>query len=59
VVDALARPLHRAQVVASVEGVSLVREWLSSADPVTEHIRLLDAPPTPGTLRDHAATPSA
>jgi hypothetical protein len=58
VVDAIARPLHRALVVASVEGTSLVREWLSSTDPVTEHIRLLDAPPTPGTLRDHAATPS-
>jgi hypothetical protein len=59
VVDTLARPLHRAQVVASVEGTPLVRAWLAGADPASEHLRLLDDPPTPGTLRTHLATVSA
>jgi hypothetical protein len=59
VVDALARPLHRVQVVASVEGASLVGAWLAGADPVTEHLRLLDDPRTPGTLRNDTTTLSA
>jgi hypothetical protein len=58
VVDALARPLWRTQVVASVEGSALVRAWLSRAgvDPVVEHLRLLDAPLVPSALRGRTST---
>ena len=58
VVDALARPLWRTQVVASVEGSALVRAWLSRAgvDPVAEHLRLLDAPLVPSALRGRTST---
>ena len=58
VVDALARPLWRTQVVASVEGSALVRAWLSraGADPVAEHLRLLDAPVVPSALRGRTST---
>jgi hypothetical protein len=58
VVDALARPLWRTQVVASVEGAALVRAWLSraGADPVAEHLSLLDAPVVPSALRGRTST---
>jgi hypothetical protein len=58
VVDALARPLWRTQVVASVEGSALVRAWLSraGADPVAEHLSLLDAPVVPSALRGRTST---
>jgi hypothetical protein len=52
VVDALARPLWRTQVVAAVEGTQLVRQWLSrAADPRGAHRALLDAPCPPAALR--------
>jgi hypothetical protein len=54
----LARPLWRTQVVAGVEGTALTAALLlrPAADPVTEHLRLLDDPPTPAALRDQLAT---
>jgi hypothetical protein len=60
VVDALARPLWRTQVVASVEGAALVRTWLARAgvDPVAEHVRLLDGPLMPTALRARTSTES-
>jgi hypothetical protein len=59
VVEGLARPLWRTQVVAGVEGAALVAELLRPAgDPVAEHLRLLDDPPTPDALRDRLATHS-
>jgi hypothetical protein len=60
VVEALARPLSRTQVVASVEGPALARAWLSRAgsDPVAEHLRLLDDPFAPGALRVRMSTES-
>jgi hypothetical protein len=58
VVDALARPLWRTQVVASVEGSALLRAWISRAgvDPVVEHLRLLDGPVVPSALRGRTST---
>jgi hypothetical protein len=58
VVDALARPLWRTQVVAAIEGAALMRAWLHRAgvDPVAEHLRLLDDPFTPGALRVRTGT---
>jgi hypothetical protein len=58
VAEALARPLWRTQVVAGVEGTALTAALLlrPAADPVTEHLRLLDDPPTPAALRDQLAT---
>jgi hypothetical protein len=46
VVDALARPMWRTQVVASVEGADLVRRRIGrpGADAAVEHLRLLDDP---------------
>jgi hypothetical protein len=60
VVDALARPLWRTQVVAGVDGAALVRERLArfGADPVVEHRRLLDDPLTPSALRIRTGTQS-
>jgi hypothetical protein len=57
-VEALARPLWRTQVVAGVEGVASTAALLfrPAVDPVTEHLRLLDDPPTPAALRDQLAT---
>ena len=51
VVDALARPQWRTQVVAGVAGAALVRTWLRSVgsgvpETVAEHRRLLDEPDT-------------
>lgn len=46
----LARPLWRTHVAASAEGPALVRPWLRGADPVGQHLRLLDDPPTPTAL---------
>jgi hypothetical protein len=59
-VDALARPLWRTQVVAGVEGAALVRERLAraEADPVAEHRRLLDDPLTPSAFRVQRSTES-
>jgi hypothetical protein len=59
-VDALARPLWRTQVVAGVAGAALVREWLAraGADPAVEHRRLLDDPLTPSALRVRTSTDS-
>jgi hypothetical protein len=58
VVDALARPLWRTQVVAAIEGAGLVREWLLrvGVDPVAEHGRLLDDPLPPDALRVRTGT---
>ncbi len=51
-VEVLARPAERAQVVADVEGTELVRRLLRSAvDPLAEHRRLLDDPTHPAALR--------
>jgi hypothetical protein len=48
VVDALARPLWRTQVVATVAGAQLVGERLAgSPDAMTEHRRMLDEPVLP------------
>jgi hypothetical protein len=60
VVDALARPLWRGQVAASVEGGRLLRWWLGRprTDPVEEHLRLLDDPATPTALRSQMGTQS-
>jgi hypothetical protein len=60
VVDALARPLWRTQVVAAVEGAELVRERLlrTGVDPVAEHLRLLDDPDRPASLRVRTSTES-
>jgi hypothetical protein len=60
VVDALARPLWRGHVAASVEGGRLLRSWLGrpGTDPVAEHLRLLDAPRTPTALRSQMGTDS-
>jgi hypothetical protein len=57
-VDALSRPLWRTHVVAAVEGSALVRERLlrPGADPVAEHVRLLDDPLTPSALRGRTST---
>ncbi len=59
-VEALARPLWRTQVVAGVEGAALAAEVLlrPGADPAAEHLRLLDDPPTPGALRNRLTTRS-
>jgi hypothetical protein len=53
VVDALARPMWRTHVVASVEGADLVRQRLGrpATDPVVEHLRLLDDPSRLTSLR--------
>jgi hypothetical protein len=61
VVDALARPLWRTQVVAAVEGAELVREKVlrTGLDPVAEHLRLLDDPDRPASLRIRTSTESA
>ena len=58
VVDALARPLWRTQVVAAVEGAELVREKVlrTGLDPVAEHLRLLDDPDPPASLRVRTST---
>jgi hypothetical protein len=58
--DALARPMWRTQVVASVEGVRLMRRWLGQrgVDPVGQHLRLLDDPLTPTALRVRTSTES-
>lgn len=57
VVDALARPLWRTQVVAGIEGAVLVRQRLfrTGTDPVDEHLHLLD---DPGALRVRTSTDS-
>src|SRR6185312_7901603 len=57
-VDALSRPLWRTHVIAAVEGAVLVRERLlrPGADPVAEHVRLLDDPLTPSALRGRTST---
>ena len=57
VVDSLARPLWRAHVVASVEGAAIVGRWLEQGpDPVTRHLRLLDAPVVSDALRSRTST---
>ncbi len=59
-VDVLARPAGRTQVVADVEGAALVRRLLVSAvDPLAEHRRLLDDPLPPDALRVGMATTSS
>lgn len=61
VVDALARPLWRTQVVVAVEGAVLMRDRLvrPGTDPVEEHLRLLDDPLTPSALRSRTSTERA
>jgi hypothetical protein len=59
VVDALARPMWRTQVVAAVEGDGLVREWLArAADPAAAHRGLLDTGSPPSALRGRTSTES-
>ncbi len=57
VVEALARPLWRAHVVASVEGAVIVRTWLDrGSEPVARHLRLLDDPAALDALRSQTST---
>jgi hypothetical protein len=57
VVEALARPLWRTQVVASVGGAAVVGAVLDRvADPVAQHLRLLDEPVLPTALRSRTST---
>ena len=57
VVEALARPLWRAHVVASVEGAVIVRTWLDrGSEPVARHCRLLDDPVALDALRSQTST---
>ena len=57
VVEALARPLWRAHVVASVEGAVIVRTWLGcGSEPVAQHRRLLDDPAALDALRSRTST---
>jgi hypothetical protein len=57
VVDALARPLWRTHVVASVAGEAAVHAVLERApDRVVEHGRLLDHPTLPDALRSRTST---
>jgi hypothetical protein len=60
VVDALSRPLWRTQVVAGIEGPASMRQWLlrPGADPVAEHLRLLDDPGSRAALRVRTSTES-
>jgi len=57
VVEALARPLWRTHVVASIEGAVIVRTWLDSgSEPVAQHCRLLDDPVALHALRSRTST---
>lgn len=57
VVEALARPLWRAHVVASVEGAEIVRARLDrGGEPVAQHRRLLDDPAALDALRSRTST---
>ena len=58
VVEALARPLWRAHVVASVEGSVIVRVWLDgpARSPSRQHCRLLDDPAALHALRSRTST---
>jgi hypothetical protein len=43
--------------VASAEGAAIVGGWLEQGpDPVTRHLRLLDAPVVPNALRSRMST---
>jgi hypothetical protein len=59
-VEVLARPSWRTQVVAAVEGAGLVGELLvrAGADAVATHRGLLDGPRTPSALRVRTSTES-
>jgi len=57
VVEALARPLWRAHVVASVGGTEIVRAWLDrGSEPLAQHRRLLDDPAALHALRSRTST---
>jgi hypothetical protein len=57
VVEALARPLWRAHVVASVGGAEIVRAWLDrGSEPLAQHRRLLDDPAALHALRSRTST---
>lgn len=57
VVEALARPLWRAHVAASVEGAVIVRVWLDGdSGSVGQHCRLLDDPAALHALRSRTST---
>jgi hypothetical protein len=57
VVEALARPLWRAHVAASVEGSVIVRMRLDGgSEPVGQHCRLLDDPAALPALRSRTST---